>query len=182
MRLSTIIASSVLAVLSVKAQNTTVAPVSSSVSLTPAQSSQASCLSTCDPKDTSCRSGCIIVPEGDYAAQNRTVDCISACVQGNGTEAENEAYEACQKGCVASATISPSSTAPKETGTGTAKGTATGSGGKTTGTGTATEASGGSTSTGSSPSATSSKAAADTLRMGVSLTGILGMGAAILAL
>ncbi|TVY91696.1 hypothetical protein LAWI1_G002969 [Lachnellula willkommii] len=208
MRFSTLVVSSVLAVLSVRAQNTTVAPVSSSVALTPAQSSQASCLSACDAKDPSCRQSCIIVPEGDYSAQNNTIACIDSCTQGDGTSAANAAYEACQKGCVASAATTPASTsAAKETGTatGTASETGTGSAtGKATGTESASGSEktatgtnawglvkgmiancliGGSTSTAASSSAAAtSKAAADTVRMGVSLTGVLGIFAAILAL
>jgi len=185
MQFSTLLITSVFAAFAA-AQNasTTTAPVSSSVALTPAQSSQASCLDACNPQDPSCRAGCIVVPDGD-SAQNHTIECIGACPKGNGTSEDNANFENCQKSCIASATLT--SSGPAATATGSTGGSATGgsaTGGSATG-GAKTTGTSGNTATGTNgavASATSSKAAADNVRVGVSVAGVVGVFAAVFAL
>ncbi|RDL41097.1 uncharacterized protein BP5553_01076 [Venustampulla echinocandica] len=181
MRFATVVLSVALAAVSVHAQNATTVPaVSSSVALSPAQSSQATCLSSCAATDPACRAKCIVIPEGDYAQQNRTIDCISECPKGNGTATDDKNFLNCQKGCLASATITPSST-PAATGTGKSGAGNTSGGAKPTGTatdGSEVSASG----SGSSPAATSSKSAADNVHLGISVAGVVGLFAAVFAL
>ena len=50
-------------------------------------------------------------PTGDYGQQNATITCVSSCAEGNGTAEDNLNYEDCLKGCLASATITPATTA-----------------------------------------------------------------------
>ena len=65
--------------------------------------------------DAICRAKCIVASEGDYAQQNKTIDCISDCPKGNGTAADNLAFENFQKGCLMSATIGVSTLAAPNT-------------------------------------------------------------------
>jgi len=144
-----------------------------------------------NPQDPSCRASCIVVPDGD-SAQNRTIECIGACPKGNGTSDDNAAFELCQKGCIASATLTSATAAA--TATGGSGGSTGGSGSGATGTNggassgavktaTGTGASGGAaTSTGAAASASSSKAAGENLRVGMSVGGVVGLFAAIIAL
>jgi len=196
MRFSTIIVSGVLAALSVSAQNTTSAVVSGTAALTPAQSSQAACLSACPATDPKCRDACIVDPTG---VPNPAIACINACVQGNGTAAENAAYETCQRNCrLSSAVLVTATPAPTGTGTGTKSGStasATGAGtgatdssssggvkpaGTSSGSGSAT---GGSSTSSGAPAATSKSAAnSDSVRVGLTAAGIFGAFAAVLAL
>jgi len=190
MRFSTIIVSGVLAALSVSAQNTTAAVVSGTQGVTPAQSSQASCLAACPATDPKCRDACIVDPTG---IPNPAIACINACVQGNGTAAENAAYETCQRNCrLSSAVLVTSTPAPGSA-------TKTGSGASATGTGaTDSQSSGGvkpgtssgagavstgSTTSSGTPAASSSSAAnSDNVRVGLTAAGIFGAFAAVLAL
>ena len=124
---------------------TSTAAVSGTQGLTPAQSSQAACLSACmylpiiskhmlrvagPATDPSCRAACVpdSAPSGDYAQQNATINCIASCDHGDGTAAENLVYQDCLKDCVASATITPASTAAPTTEAGSTA-TATGDAG-----------------------------------------------------
>ncbi|KAI1436580.1 hypothetical protein GGR50DRAFT_692986 [Xylaria sp. CBS 124048] len=88
------------------AQETGSAVASTTVSVDPAQSSEASkveqCLAACDPSDTKCRANCIAVPSPDTQNVNATTACVAACPQGNGTAADNQSYENCVNGCISS--------------------------------------------------------------------------------
>jgi len=179
MRFTTVVLSAIMAAVSVQAQNATqvTAPaVSHSVSLSPAQSSQASCLASCASTDPSCRAKCVVVPEGDYSQQNRTIECIADCPKGNGTATDNLNFENCQKDCLVSATMTSATAAPTATGGSTGSGPVTGDA-KPSGTNGA-----GVSATGSSPSATSSKSAAGNVQLGVSVVGVVGLFAALFAL
>jgi hypothetical protein len=115
MRFSTIFITATLAALSAAQSNETAsstAPVvaTTTFSLTPAQSSQASCLEACQADDPSCRAACIVVDEGDFTQQNRTIDCITECPKGNGTETDNLNFENCQKACIAETPASETAT------------------------------------------------------------------------
>lgn len=71
--------------------------------LTPEESRQAEaiqCIEACDPDDTNCRAGCITVPAPNEAAANDTNACVADCPQGDGTEADNEAYGDCVQSCI----------------------------------------------------------------------------------
>lgn len=198
MRFSTILASGVLAALSVSAQNETAAVVSGTAPVTPAQSSQAACLAACPATDPSCRDACIIDPTG---VPNPAIACIDACVQGNGTAVDNQNYENCQRNCRLSSAVLVTST-PAPTGAATKTGadaTATGSGatgspssGAVKPSGTAAGAtnapsgtasgSGSSTTSGAPASSSSSAASSDNVRVGVAVAGVFGALAAVLAL
>jgi len=100
MRFSTIAISGVMAALSVSAQSTTESGGPSGT-LTPVQATQAACLAACPPTSPTCRDACIVDPVG---VPNPAIACITnTCTQGNGTAAENLAFENCQKACRASA-------------------------------------------------------------------------------
>ncbi|TKA82294.1 hypothetical protein B0A55_01453 [Friedmanniomyces simplex] len=79
------------------AQSTDSATVTTS-SLSPT----ATCLAGCAQRDTSCQAACVAVPNPDAAQIAATNQCEAACPQGNGTQAETEAYAACLQGCVSS--------------------------------------------------------------------------------
>lgn len=181
MRFSTIIFSAALAGVSIAQSNSTSASgavvPTTTYALTPAQSSQATCLAACPADDALCRSKCIVINEGDYAQQNRTIDCVSACPKGNGTEADNLTFENCQKGCLASATVTPATTRATATGTGSgsaATGTGSGNSGDVRASGTS-GGSGGSATQSGSAAASSSGSAADNVRVGA-LAGFVGLG------
>jgi len=194
MRFSTIVFSGVLAALSVSAQNATSAVVSGTAPVTPAQSSQAACLSACAATDPKCRDACIVDPTG---VPNPAIACINACVQGNGTAADNAAYETCQRNCRLSSAVLVTST-PAPTGAATKSGsdaTATGSGStgsqtsgaaKPAGTSTGADgvATGSPTASGSGASgaSASSTAKSDGVRVGVTVAGVLSAFVAVLAL
>ncbi|KAI0391162.1 hypothetical protein F5Y17DRAFT_23051 [Xylariaceae sp. FL0594] len=82
----------------------TTAPVSTTASVDPAQSSAASeiekCLAACDESDTECRAHCIAVPSPDNQNVDETTKCVAACPKGNGTAADNDAYADCVSGCI----------------------------------------------------------------------------------
>ncbi|KAG9239281.1 hypothetical protein BJ875DRAFT_501509 [Amylocarpus encephaloides] len=202
MRFSTIIASGVVAALSVSAQSTNVtAVVSGTQSATPAQVSQSTCLAACPATDALCRDKCIVDPT---AVPNPVAMCIDSCTQGKGSAAENEAYRQCQLNCrLATSSLVSSTVAPTGTGASDSSptsGAASGSGSGSSGTASAgtkpsssgsagAVATGGSATTGGSTdgsattsgsAAATSSSAADSTRVGAA--GIFGIFAALLAL
>jgi len=166
--------------------SSTVAPVSSTTTytLTPAQSSQATCLEDCKAGDVTCRAACISASTPDATAANNTNNCVAACPKGNGTAADNAAYATCLEDCIkeystatgaaASGTGDSGNNNAASTGTGTATGSAASGSG----------ASSGSSHGSSSPSAssTSSSSAADMVRVGGSAVGLLAFLAFFMAL
>ncbi|KAH8646013.1 hypothetical protein BGZ60DRAFT_438349 [Tricladium varicosporioides] len=185
MQFSTILVSSIFAAVAIAQNATSVTSslvVSGTQAITPAQSTQASCLAACNPRDTACLNACIVAPSGTV---NPIISCISSCSQGDGSSSANAAYLSCQKNCLSAATVT--STSAAATGTGTGAGTVTGSAGVTTSAGTATGTAAGGVSTGSgtatsSSAAKSSSAAAENVRVGASVAGAFGLFAAIFAL
>ncbi|PVH69340.1 hypothetical protein DL98DRAFT_505866 [Cadophora sp. DSE1049] len=179
MHFTIILFSSALAFLSINGQSTNVTSSpsilmsSTTVTLTPAQSSQAACLNLCSDNDAKCRAKCV-VSDLDYVQQNKTIDCISACPKGNGTAADNLAFESCQKGCLASASISVYKTTTNIY-------SSTSGGIRTTASGTMSNVAA-STTTGTTSASTSSKAAADALRIAASMGGVMGVFAAVIVL
>jgi len=202
MRFSTIVVSGVMAALSVSAQNITESVVSGTESLSPVQATQSACLAACPANNPKCRDACIIDPVG---VPNPAISCINDCTQGNGTAAENLAYENCQKACRSSAaTVTATTDArPGYTGGAAAPAATTGTGASVTSvgsgsvrpTGSAAQSSGASQSpsattdedgaavTSGAPSTTSSSAAnAENIKFGMSAVGAFGVFAAIFAL
>ncbi|KAH8822109.1 hypothetical protein F5884DRAFT_770021 [Xylogone sp. PMI_703] len=180
MHFSTILVLNNLLVLFAKAQSnaTYTFSISSSVgapttvSLSPAQSSEASCLASCAATDTTCRANCITLSLEGYAEQNHTIECISACPHGNGTAVDNLAYENCQKACLSSATV-VSASIPSATAT---SGSAPKKSVEAT-SATVTQAAKGSSTKSSAPSSATSEAAADTLYIKKAWTGVVILAA-----
>ncbi|CEI64150.1 hypothetical protein FVEN_g8996 [Fusarium venenatum] len=80
---------------------TMAAAQSKTVSLDPAQQSQADCLSDCEPGDVKCQSYCITVPSPDEKNIEETTKCVAACPKGKGSEADTEKYTVCMNECIA---------------------------------------------------------------------------------
>ncbi|KFY17296.1 hypothetical protein V491_05041 [Pseudogymnoascus sp. VKM F-3775] len=186
MRFSTILLSSVVAVLSVHAQAnngtaTTVSPAVSGTSKpTAGQQAATICLESCPDNDNDCRAKCQLLAN----SVNPIADCQSACTKGDGSATANQNYQTCFENCK---TISTSAAA-EETGTATGTATGTGSGAASTSgstSGDATESGSDSdvkaSGTEASPSATATGAAAN-MAVGVSVGAGLGLVAMMLAL
>ncbi|KAL1901679.1 hypothetical protein Cpir12675_000369 [Ceratocystis pirilliformis] len=63
-------------------------------------SAQIECLKNCDDSDVNCRANCVMVPNPNDDQVNATTECVASCPQGNGTEAETQAYIDCSQDCV----------------------------------------------------------------------------------
>ncbi|KAM0342773.1 hypothetical protein ACHAPU_009265 [Fusarium lateritium] len=68
--------------------------------LTPAQESQAECLSECEAGDVKCQSYCISVPSPNEKDIEKTTKCAADCDQGSGSASDTEKYSACVQGCI----------------------------------------------------------------------------------
>ncbi|KAK6072508.1 hypothetical protein SCUP234_06067 [Seiridium cupressi] len=162
-----------------------------------AQAAALECLKKCAAGDVDCQAHCITVPSPDESAVNKTNECSQACVQGNGTQAETEAYAQCLQNCVEEYYYSSSVGTPSGTGAAAAGGssasasvtaivstiTSGSSTFTTTHSSTISKASGTNTASGSSASSTSSGNAGDFIsRPSSSYVGLLGALAAVLAL
>lgn len=95
---------------------TMAAAQSATLSLTPAQKSQADCLDACEAGDVKCQSYCITVPSPNEENINRTTTCVSECDQGNGSEAATEKYSVCLQNCIADNYWKSVDGTPRETG------------------------------------------------------------------
>ncbi|KAB5579887.1 hypothetical protein GE09DRAFT_418123 [Coniochaeta sp. 2T2.1] len=155
----------------------------------PAETSQSEitkCIDACTPGDVGCTAKCIAVPNPDPAAVNATNDCVAACPKGNGTAADNLAYQECVDACIGkyyftATTGSPTGgTSPQPTGTGTGVVVVTttdGSGATVTSTSTSRGA-GTTGGAGNGGSGTSGSAAPTATGNGAVRNG-MGMGAAV---
>ncbi|CAH0049632.1 unnamed protein product [Clonostachys solani] len=188
MRFSTsiLVGALVAAVSAQSSSATTVDTPTSTWSLTPEQSSVAACYSACDVTDVSCRAKCNPVPNPSDDQANKTVECVSKCDQGNGTESDIAAYTTCQNKCISDFYYNDKNGGtPNSASNGAA--TTTGSSGSSqtsgsssaTGTGASASASGSSTATASGSQSSETGAAA---RLFGSSVALLGAVAAALAL
>jgi len=195
MRFTSILAASAFA--------TMAAAQSKTVSLDPAQQSQADCLADCEAGDVKCQSYCITVPSPDEKNIEDTTKCVAACPKGKGSEADTEKYTACLNECIADnywksvdgtprgtdvpdvkskASEAASSAAEKATATGTASetdATATGASATESESGSESSAEETGTATGTAAEVSETGNAASSLVGGVSF---LGLVAAIFAL
>lgn len=121
------------------------------------------------------------VPYPSDGQVNSTNQCVADCSKqyGNGTEADNTKFIKCSDDCIGKNYWNPSSGTPNPTGSsgssnGNSNSNSASSGSKTTGGSTAT-------GTGASSSATGSSAA-EVLRIGSSVAGVVGFMAALLAM
>ncbi|KAL2889293.1 hypothetical protein HOO65_030794 [Ceratocystis lukuohia] len=156
---------------------------------------QIECLKNCDDSDVNCRANCVMVPNPNDAQVNATTACVAACPQGNGTEAETQAYIDCSQDCVnqfyynvvsgtpasgtqGSSGSSASGSAASATASGSSgSSSSSGSSGSASGTGSSSSSS--TSGSGSSATGTSSGASILTISSGL---GLLGVFAAALAL
>jgi len=109
MRFATFVAPGLFAALAVAAQTST-------VSIDPAQASQAACLKKCDAGDVDCQAHCISVPSPNQSQANATNECVAKCPQGNGSAAQTNAYKNCIDQCVAQNFFVTSEGTPEATG------------------------------------------------------------------
>jgi hypothetical protein len=58
------------------------------------------CLANCDPADVDCRARCAAVPSPNQNQANATIECVANCDQGEGSEADIQAYILCRDGCI----------------------------------------------------------------------------------
>ncbi|TLS28484.1 hypothetical protein PpBr36_01129 [Pyricularia pennisetigena] len=158
----------------------TTASAPTPVGMTPQQSSALACLEKCSASDVNCRAACNGVPFPNDGQVNSTTQCVADCSKqyGNGTEADNARFIKCSGDCIGKNYWSPSSGTPNPTGS--SGSSSNNNGGSST---SASKTNGGSTptGTGSSSSATGSSAA-DALRIGSSIAGVVGFMAALLAM
>lgn len=112
---------------------TSSAPVNTSSSYGPEVDK---CLAKCKPEDknyVSCAATCLGNPNPTAEQVNETTKCAAACPQGNGTQAETEAYGKCQRECTVKYFLPNPSSVPSSGATqtdGTSVPTATDSNGK----------------------------------------------------
>ncbi|KKF94506.1 hypothetical protein CFO_g3143 [Ceratocystis platani] len=153
---------------------------------------QIECLKNCDDSDVNCRANCVMVPNPNDAQVNATTACVAACPQGNGTEAETQAYIDCSQDCVNQfyynvVSGTPASGTQGSSASGSAaSATASGSSGSSSSSGSSGSASGtgsssSSSTSGSGSSATGTSSGANILTISSGL-GLLGVFAAALAL
>ncbi|KAL5614477.1 hypothetical protein BROUX41_004582 [Berkeleyomyces rouxiae] len=186
MRFTTALFAFVAAVSAQTGTATTSAAPASTSALTTAE---IQCLEACGDSDVNCRATCVLVPNPNEAQVNATTECVAACPQGNGTEAETQAYITCRDGCIDqfyynTQSGTPSGTSGSNSGSGSsASASATGSGSSSA---SSSGSSGSASSTGSSGSSSSDSATTDT--SGASLVsfssglGLIGVFVAALAL
>lgn len=87
-----------LASLAAAQSSTTNDASSTTTSVSPTQT----CLNACAAGDVDCQAKCLGLPYPDGAQANATTSCEAGCPQGNGTEAETQAYASCLNACVSS--------------------------------------------------------------------------------
>jgi len=178
MQLSGIVA--FFGLLAIAVTDSTTSQQSASVSLSP----EASCEAKCDPKDTCCRANCAKVPCPNNQMANQTTACVAGCPQGNGSVADTANYSKCIQSCYSSlffpATVTTDGSASGATNVGS--GSSAGSGASGT---SGTNNNGSSSGTATAASTSASKAAAasyQTLQLGASGAGLLGVILAVFAL
>lgn len=66
----------------------------------PAQSSTLACIDSCDPTDLSCIAHCNPVPDPSDQQAIDTTECVANCDQGDGSEADTNAYAECMANCI----------------------------------------------------------------------------------
>jgi len=91
---------------------------STTVSLTPAQSSQVACISECDADDLACIARCSPVPNPNEDQVEATHECISKCYEEHdeGTAESIEAFSQCQDVCIAADYYNSNGGTPMPTG------------------------------------------------------------------
>lgn len=182
MQLSGIVA--FFGLLAIAVTDSTTNQQSATVSLSP----EASCEANCDPKDICCKANCAKVPCPNNQMANQTTACVAGCPQGNGSAADTANYSKCIQSCYSSlffpATVTTDGSASGATNVG--GGSSAGSGASGTGaSGTSGTNNGSSSGTATAASTSSSKAAAasyQTLQLGASGAGLLGVILAVFAL
>jgi len=83
------------------AQSTTATEApSSTVSISPEQSSVIACLDDCEADDLVCLARCNPVPNPNKEQVKATHDCVTKCDQGDGSAADTKAYGECVAVCI----------------------------------------------------------------------------------
>ncbi|KAL4884351.1 hypothetical protein BJY04DRAFT_6995 [Aspergillus karnatakaensis] len=97
MKLSLVALTSLLALVVAQEESST---TSDAPATTPSLTPQERCLVACEPADRCCRAQCIGVPCPSEQQANDTNSCVAACDQGDGSEADTQAYAQCQARCI----------------------------------------------------------------------------------
>ncbi|KXX75100.1 hypothetical protein MMYC01_207647 [Madurella mycetomatis] len=121
MRVTSVLLTGVLALVA-NAQSTTGGSVptatdSSSSAQDSLQAAIVACIEACDPGDVDCTSRCIAVPNPNEEQVNETNECVAACDQGEGTEADIRAYGECVQGCIGQHFFTETAGTPQPTNT-----------------------------------------------------------------
>jgi hypothetical protein len=166
--------SALVAIVSAIPQETASATV---VSFTP----EVSCAAKCPAEDICCKAQCVHVPCPNEAMANRTTECARNCVQGNGSQADTEAYGRCQFDCISSYFFTGTATLPAATGTAAGSGSATLSAASGSGSGSGSQTA---SATGSGTAATTKASGAANVQyqLGSTAAGIIGLIMAAFAL
>ncbi|KAL1872108.1 hypothetical protein Daus18300_004477 [Diaporthe australafricana] len=195
MRFTSIIVAGAVAVFA-SAQDTTgtSSAAATAASTDAAQASSLACLDACDAGDVTCQAKCISVPNPDASQVNATTECVANCDQGDGSQAETDAYASCVQTCISDNYFTSGGTPAATGGSGSSGSTASGASATATGTdssdsssssGSGSSSSGSSstsTSSSSSESASASGSAADSIKVGMTGLGLLGFIAAAVAM
>ncbi|EGY22687.1 hypothetical protein HYQ45_012669 [Verticillium longisporum] len=107
------------------------------------------CLKECDATDSTCQARCVSVPAPSDAQAIALDKCVGDCDQGDGSEAETNAFAQCRDQCIKEHYFDADSTngAPADNGNAAATQTTGAAAGTQTGTTTGTAATGSSTGT-----------------------------------
>ncbi|KAK3337021.1 hypothetical protein B0T19DRAFT_437712 [Cercophora scortea] len=100
MRFTTLLLSSLFAVLGLAEPITTTTTASAPAPQNSEQAAILACLNACKAGDVACTSKCIAVPNPDASQVNSTNTCVANCNQGTGTETDNLNYANCVEGCI----------------------------------------------------------------------------------
>ncbi|KAJ0107936.1 hypothetical protein J7T55_007148 [Diaporthe amygdali] len=193
MRFTSIIVAGAFALFASAQDTTATSSVTATAATTDAaQASELACLNACDAGDVNCQAKCISVPAPNGSQVNATTECVANCDQGDGSQAETDAYASCVQNCINDNYFTSGGTPAATGGSGSSGSTASGASATATGTdssdsssssGSATSgSSSSSTSSGSSSSASASGSAADSIKVGMTGLGLLGFMAAAIAL
>ena len=133
MRFTAVFIASALSAVAV-AQSTTASPT---MSLDPAQSSIIACLDKCGEDDVACKARCNPVPNPSESQVIQLDKCVGDCDQGDGSDADSEAYAKCRADCITKYYYNTSEGTPQATGGAGGSGSNGSNDAKTTGTDTA---------------------------------------------
>ncbi|KAL4907496.1 hypothetical protein BDW74DRAFT_125082 [Aspergillus multicolor] len=100
MKLSLLALTSVLALVAAQDSSSTSTETSTAPATTHSLTPQEQCAARCGDDDICCVAACYSVPCPSDQQANDTNTCVSQCDQGDGSEADTQAYAQCQARCI----------------------------------------------------------------------------------